>query len=374
MNRAILEANESVRLAPYACLATQSRGRQYQEPPSETRTCFQRDRDRIIHSKAFRRLKQKTQVFLATESDHYRSRLTHTLEVSQISRHVGRLLQLNEDLCESIALAHDLGHTPFGHSGERILNTLMASDGGFEHNQQSRRIVDYLESRYPTFPGLNLSHEVREGLLKHRAPSAPRPHTPRWVTLEAQVCNLADEIAYNTHDIDDGVRGGLIQESSVLEQVPLWQQAHDTILNRYPHVSHTQRMSLTVSELIAMQITDVLTESALQLAPYQGCTLSELQEAPHPFIRFSDEMAHKNQQLRQYLYQALYAHPTIYRMNKKGQRIIQRLFEVYHDDPRLLPPMEPLLHDDRSLSRKIADYIAGMTDSFAIKEYDTLCL
>lgn len=370
----MLEANESLRLAPYACHATQSQGRQYPEPPSETRTCFQRDRDRIIHSKAFRRLKQKTQVFLATESDHTRSRLTHTLEVSQISRHLGRLLQLNEELCESIALAHDLGHTPFGHSGERALNTLMASDGGFEHNQQSRRIVDYLESRYPTFPGLNLSYEVREGLLKHRPPVDGTPDPTGWHTLEAQVCNLADEIAYNTHDIDDGIRGGLILESAVLEQVPLWQQAHDTILTRYPNITHSQRISLTVSELIAMQITDVLTESERQLRPYKGAHLSDLQHAPHPLIRFSKEMAQKNQVLRDYLYQAVYAHPTIYRMNKKGQRIIQRLFEAYHEDPRLLPPMDPLLHDNRSWSRKVADYIAGMTDSFAMKEYDTLCL
>lgn len=372
MIRERLEKDEQHRLASYACFSIRSKGRLFDEPPSETRTCFQRDRDRIIHSKAFRRLKQKTQVFLATESDHYRSRLTHTLEVAQISRHLARLLRLNEDLAETIALAHDLGHTPFGHSGERVLHQLMKDEGGFEHNRQSRRVVDTLESKYPFFAGLNLSFETREGLIKHGA--VTDLENPRFVTLEAQICNLSDEIAYNTHDIDDGIRSGILSEQDLLDHVPLWKMATELVQSRFPALTTIQRIHLTGSELISLQIMDVYEESTRQLQAHSDLTLDSLQSIPSPLIRFSDTMRPLNQSLRSYLFSNLYSHPTIYRMNKKGQAIITALFNTYSQDPKLIPNLGVLINDSRSIPRKVADYIAGMTDSFATKEYESICL
>ncbi len=365
---------EQSTLAPYAAKSRMSKGRVHFEPPSLNRTVFQRDRDRIIHSKAFRRLKHKTQVFIATESDHYRSRLTHTLEVAQISRHLARALRLNEDLAESIALAHDLGHTPFGHSGERELNKLMTDFGGFEHNTQSLRILDCLETKYPQFPGLNLSYEVREGLKKHSTPWDHPPETTEtsFLTLEAQVVNLADEIAYNNHDLDDGLSAKLLNEADLEAQVPLWRHAKHSIKKLYPDVNDRHLKALINSYLISTQIEDVLKTSLDNIKSYNLESLDQLQSIQKPVISFGKEMKILNQELRRYLFKQFYSHYTVYRMNKKGQHIIRCLFDAFTQDPKLLP----LHHQDRigdtSVQRVVADYIAGMTDVFAQKEYQTL--
>ena len=359
-------------LAPYAAKAAGSKGRTHFEPASETRTCFQRDRDRIIHSKAFRRLKHKTQVFIATESDHYRSRLTHTIEVAQISRHMARMLRLNEDLSESIALAHDLGHTPFGHSGERILNQLMVNHGGFEHNRQSRRIIDSLELKYPMFPGLNLSFEVREGLMKHSTPwDHPEPNEKTWVTLEAQVCNISDEIAYNNHDIDDGIRSTLLDETELTQAVCLWKESKLRIRNRYTALNDIELKYLINSDII--QIEDVVRTSIANIQQSSVQTIDDIQSIDRPLVRFSTEMAIKNKEMRHYLFNQFYTHPTIYRMNRKGQDVIQKLFTAFTSDPKLLPrDYQDRATNGQVLERVVADYIAGMTDPFAKKEYEAI--
>ncbi len=372
--RADFEALELRLLAPYAVKSVNSRGRFFDEPEAVGRTCFQRDRDRIVHSKAFRRLKHKTQVFVATESDHYRSRLTHTIEVAQISRHFARYLRLNEDLCECIALAHDLGHTPFGHAGERVLNQLMQEHGGFEHNYQSRRIVDELEHKYPMFPGLNLSFEVREGLIKHQS-TLDQPHLPKrtFMSLEAQVCNLADEIAYNNHDIDDGIRSGLVSESELSQHVTLWHTAKQKIKEQYHHVADTDLMTLVNSQIITWQIEDAVTTAA-QLIKDNGIKkVEDIQSINTPIIRFSPDMAIQNKEMRHYLFSQFYTHPTVYRMNRKGQEIIRTLFHAYHADPKLLPrDYQVRINETQASHRIICDYIAGMTDSFAAKELEAL--
>ncbi|NBV42029.1 deoxyguanosinetriphosphate triphosphohydrolase [bacterium] len=365
---------ELQQLAPFAVFSRYSKGRYYQERQSDTRTCFQRDRDRIVHSKAFRRLKHKTQVFVATESDHYRSRLTHTLEVAQIGRHISRMLRLNEDLTESIALSHDLGHTPFGHSGERVLNQLMTEFGGFEHNRQSRRIVDELETKYPLFPGLNLSFEVREGLMKHSTPWDPAKSQERvFVSLEAQVCNIADEIAYNNHDIDDGLRSKLLDEPGLAESITLWRRSKEKIKALYTNLEDYQMIHLVNSDLISEQITDAVNTS-IDLIKESGIrNVADLQTIERPLIRFSQEMAILNKEMRAYLYNQFYTHPTVYRMNRKGQGIITRLFEAFVNDTKLLPKeYQDRISSGKVAERVVADYIAGMTDPFATKEYQAI--
>jgi len=366
-------------LSPLAVKAGQSRGRQYHEPPSENRTYFQRDRDRIVHAKAFRRLKQKTQVFVSA-SDHYRSRLTHTLEVAQISRHLARLLRVNEDLCECIALAHDLGHTPFGHSGERELNRLMADYGGFEHNLQSRRIVDILENKYPGFPGLNLSFEVSEGLIKHRssesldgASSDQRELALPFVSLEAQVCNLADEIAYNSHDLDDGLSSGLISPSELETNVTLWREARGAVSSQYQALSDHELFHLIHSFLISSFIDDVLVTTAKAISDSGVVSLEGLQLEKRSLVRYSPEMSRKNRELRQFLFKRFYQHHSIYRANIKGQRIIRGLFDAFLEDTKLLPEsFQSKLGRSDPTARVVADYIAGMTDDYALQEYHTI--
>eukprot|EP01047_Picozoa_sp_COSAG01_P002329 COSAG01_NODE_61_length_29729_cov_196.711779_15_plen_377_part_00 len=359
--------------APYAVSSFKSRGRLYEESLSvDTRTCFQRDRDRIIHSKAFRRLKDKTQVFLANTSDHYRSRLTHTIEVAQVSRHLARLLGLNEDLAECIALAHDLGHTPFGHSGERVLNQLMKQHGGFEHNRQSRRIVDVLESKYPNFVGLNLSFEVREGLLKHRTPWDQPGETESFVSLEAQVVNLADEIAYNSHDLDDGLYSGILSEDDLDEQVPFWAEAKAVVSEQEGALSLSQRRHLIHRYLISTLINDVAVETKKRLKAKAINTLDDVQDAIGSLVGFSPAIQQKNKVLRRFLFDQFYMHQDIYRMNKQGQVAIKHLFKAYEQDNKLLPLKVRDRIKSLGVPQVLADYISGMTDSFALKEAASL--
>ena len=368
-----LQAIEDQFLAEYAVKSLESRGRFYEESfYNDTRSVFQRDRDRIIHCKAFRRLKDKTQVFLANASDHYRSRLTHTIEVAQVSRHLARLLSLNEDLAECIALAHDLGHTPFGHSGERVLNQLMKQHGGFEHNRQSRRIVDVLESKYPDFAGLNLSFEVREGLLKHKTPWDNPNESESFVSLEAQVVNLADEIAYNSHDLDDGLDAGILCEEDLSLVVPFWAEAREEVLSSEKNLSITQRRHLIHGYLVSHLITDVVEESKRRLKMKNIQNLDDVQSAVGQVIGFSAKMQAKNKVLRRYLFDQFYMHQDIYRMNKQGQFAIKKLFKVYEQDHKLLPLKYREKIKEQGLQQVLADYISGMTDSYALREADLI--
>ena len=389
----IFESFENSYLHPLATKSTSSKGRRFSEKESENRTCFQRDRDRIIHSKAFRRLKHKTQVFVAAESDHVRSRLTHSIEVAQISRHLARLLRCNEDLSEAIALAHDLGHTPFGHAGETVLDDLMEETGGFEHNLQSLRIVDYLEQKYPQFPGLNLSYEVRSGLAKHQTPWDQPDAKTETPSLEAQIANLSDEIAYNNHDLDDGLSSGILIESDLHQEVSLWAEAKKIIKSQYTNLKEKQLFHLINSYLISSQVKDVLTTSKKAIDDYFNTSNVLLEDGA--LITFSDEMAEKSKVLRHYLYKAFYTHHDVYRMNKKGQGIIKALFEAFVTDTQLLPmdyrpdssdkaplfneqalPHDFDLSDEKgycwSIERRVADYIAGMTDNYAKQQYQSL--
>ena len=362
-------------LAPFAIKSKESKGRTYNEPDSQTRTCFQRDRDRIIHSKAFRRLKHKTQVFIASYSDHSRSRLTHTIEVAQISRHLARLLKVNEDLSECIALAHDLGHTPYGHSGEKELNQLMKDHGGFEHNQQSLRIVEHIEEKYPQFIGLNLSFEVREGLRKHETPWDHPQVGHSFVTIEAQIANIADEIAYNNHDIDDGLTTGLLLESDLENHVTLWKEAKKVIQQKYTALKNRQLYHLINSYLISSQVIDVTKTSLSHIKNTTLSSVGALQKITTPLISFSKEMSEKNKELRQFLFTYFYQHYNVYRMNKQGQLIIRKLFKAFTEDPYLLPQKyqkKVTSTKASSLERLTCDYIAGMTDPFAEKEYQSI--
>ena len=369
--RHYFESIEDQFLADYAVKSNSSIGRSFNEPESETRTCFQRDRDRIVHSKAFRRLKLKTQVFIAGQSDHYRSRLTHTIEVAQISRHIARMLRLNEDLAECIALAHDLGHTPFGHSGEYELDALMKDYGGFEHNAQSFRIVTEIEKKYPQFRGLNLSHEVKEGLIKHSTPwDNPKTESKQFVSLEAQVVNIADEIAYNNHDIDDGLTSNILDEDHLDEAVEIWIDTKNNIKKQYSDLKKHELKHLINSEIISTLVKDVVVQSKQNIELYNIKTLSDVQNQQQQIVSFSPDILEKNNQLRSYLYKNFYCHHEIYRMNKKGQMIIRDLFNELSKDIKLLPQDYQDRHsENESNQRLVADYIAGMTDNYAVKEY-----
>ncbi len=371
--RETFEERELTDLSPLAAKSNASKGRCHQEPVSYNRTCFQRDRDRIIHSKAFRRLKHKTQVFVANESDHVRSRLTHTIEVAQISRHIARLLRLNEDLSEAIALAHDLGHTPFGHAGEKTLNQLMENFGGFEHNLQSLRVVDFLEQRYPLFPGLNLSQEVREGLMKHSTPYDNPKESGKGITLEAQVTNLADEISYNNHDLDDGLSAGLLDESALASNITLWKEAKTAVMTQYASLSDKQLKFLINSHLISTQVSDVVSHTKQQLETHNITTFEQLQTHRKTVVKFSPEMFEKAKQLRVYLFNQFYTHHSVYRMNKKGQNIIDSLFNAFVADIKLLPKdYQTIISNAYSKERVVCDYIAGMTDTYAAREYESI--
>jgi dGTPase len=364
-------------LAAYAVSDAASRGRRIAEQPPQTRTEFQRDRDRIVHCAAFRRLEYKTQVFVNHEGDHFRTRLTHSLEVAQIARSVARTLRLNEDLTEAVALAHDLGHTPFGHAGQDALNECMSSDGGFEHNLQSLRVVDVLEQRYAAFDGLNLCFETREGILKH----CPRERAStlgdvgeRFLrgqrpSLEAQVANLADEIAYNNHDVDDGLRSGLLTLAQ-LETVPVFRRHLHAVHAQHPDINERRLVHETIRRMVHRLVSDLVECSRGALATVRPASLDEVRAAP-PLIGFSVEVRQEQQELRGFLFANLYRHYRVNRMASKARRIVRELFLAFKDEPGLLPPEYQEQHA-RDGTRAIADYIAGMTDRYAVREHRRL--
>ncbi len=372
------------RPAPYAAAETTSRGRRHPEASPAYRGEFQRDRDRIIHSAAFRRLEYKTQVFVNHEGDMFRTRLTHSIEVAQIARTIARILGLNEELTEGIALAHDLGHTPFGHAGQDALNECMAGHGGFEHNLQSLRVVDVLEEKYAEFPGLNLTYETREGILKHCSPVKARQLGElgerflrhRQPSLEAQTANLADEVAYNSHDVDDGLRAGLI-EIEQLREVTLFREQHDEVLRRWPGLALRRTIHEVIRRMINQQVVDLVETSAKAIESQDPKDVDAVRDAPHPLIRFSEAMLNQHLELKRFLRQALYRHYRVHRMSLKAQRIIRSVFKAFMDDLRILPP--DFQAHARGLERKegesgraraVSDYIAGMTDRYAIMEYE----
>ncbi|QXE91712.1 deoxyguanosinetriphosphate triphosphohydrolase [Geomonas subterranea] len=364
-------------LAGYAATSTTSRGRRYQEDFRDNRPAFERDRDRIIHCAAFRRLEYKTQVFVNHEGDYYRTRLTHSLEVAQIGKGIARRLGLNEELTEALALAHDLGHTPFGHTGEEVLNRLMEGCGGFEHNLQSLRVVDELEERHPGYNGLNLSWEVREGIAKHSSPyDSPAPIFAEFLpgtvpTIEAQLINFADEIAYNNHDIDDGLKSGYINLSQ-LKKVDLWNEVHEGIVARYPDIDVERGVCQTVSALIGVLINDLVQTTAENLAKLKIETQEDLRRVNVPVVCFSPAMTERNAQLKRFLFQNLYRHYKVERMRVKAERYLAELFEVYLKHPTLLPMKHQLKMEREGRERVICDYIAGMTDRFALDEFKRL--
>jgi dGTPase len=377
LTREEFEALEDQRLAGYAMRNRHTRGRVHAEPEHPFRLPFQRDRDRIIHCSAFRRLEYKTQVFVNHEGDYYRTRLTHTMEAAQITRTIARALRLNEDLAEAIALAHDLGHTPFGHAGERILDRLMQPHGGFEHNAQSMRIVDVLEERYPGFAGLNLSWEVREGIVKHSTrydrPQVAEFDAAKAPTLEAQIVDYADEIAYNAHDIDDGLKSGML-DADELGGVPLWAEAMAGVQRDAPDAPLNVRRYQGVRRVIDRLVNDLCEALLARLKALHVETLADVRKVKPRLVEFSDDVTVRNRELKDFLYDRLYTHYRVTRMTQKADRIMSALFEVYMHEPKQLPPhvTRRAAEEGESIPRVIADYIAGMTDRFALQEYKKL--
>ena len=365
-------------LAPYAAHSDKGRGRHYEETPHASRSQFQRDRDRIIHSTAFRRLEYKTQVFLNHEGDLFRTRLTHSLEVAQIGRSLARNLHLNEDLVEAIALAHDLGHTPFGHVGQDVLNECMKEHGGFEHNLQSLRVVDHLEEQYGAFDGLNLMFETREGILKHCSLKnakllgevAQRFIDRTQPSLEAQLTNLADEIAYNSHDIDDGLRSGLISIQQ-LEQVDFFARLWREVQQAHPGLSGRRAIYETLRRLITSLADDLIVTSTERIAEHGPQSMDDVRNAP-PLIRFYDQMRKDATELKRFLHENLYRHYKVNRMRLKASRIVRELYEAFTADSALLPPDYRCDEGPSAQARRVADYIAGMTDRYAIAEHRRL--
>ena len=368
-------------LAPWASRPGLSRGRRYPQPPAPTRSEFQRDRDRIVHSSAFRRLVYKTQVFVNHEGDMFRTRLTHSLEVAQLARAIARALNLEEDLAEAIALAHDLGHTPFGHAGQDALNACMAAHGGFEHNLQSLRVVDVLEQRYPDYDGLNLCFATREGILKHCSPSNARrieQAEPGGVarrfldgtqpSLEAQLTNLADEIAYNAHDLDDGVRSGLL----TLEQVaaePLAARFHAQALAEHPRLQGRRLLYETIRRMLSEQVYDVIRHTRAALAEAAPASADAARAAPAPLVRFGGDMRAQSSALKRFLFANLYRHPQVEATMQAARQIVRELFAAYCADPAQMPASFAARAERE---RAVADFIAGMTDRFAISEHERL--
>lgn len=379
--------------APYASNPSESRGRLFTEPDSPTRTPFQRDRDRIIHSNAFRRLKHKTQVFIADEGDLYRTRLTHTIEVSQIARALARALRLDEDLAEAIALVHDFGHTPFGHAGEDALDRKMQPYGGFDHNAQGLRIVTKLEHRYPSFDGLNLSWETLEGLAKHNGPllgpySSGKEVSPylieycsvhdleldRFAGLEAQCAAIADDIAYNAHDIDDGLRSGLLQIEQ-LENVEITADILHDIRQQYPKLDNTRTGYEVIRRQITLMVEDVIQNSVQLIAEMKPNNIDDIHNADKKFVSFSNDMAKKEQQLKRFLFKNLYYHPVVLTRRNVAEQIVSDLFDSYHSAPQNLPYdryQAALFLDEKQRAQLISDFLSGMTDNYALREYRRL--
>jgi dGTPase len=382
------------RLAPYACAPSESRGRLYAEPESASRSCFQRDRDRVIHSAAFRRLKHKTQVFVYHEGDYYRTRLTHSIEVSQIARSISRSLGLNEDLAEALALAHDLGHTPFGHCGEDALDEAMRDYGGFDHNAQTLRILNRLEHRYAEFDGLNLTWETLEGVVKHngpliRATAGAREAIPEsilafdaefpldlstWASAEAQVASLSDDIAYNNHDIDDGLRAGLFDVAD-LAPVPLAGPVFAAVAERHPGIERSRVIHESVRRLINAMVSDLLTESRSRLAALVPRSADDIRGHDQPVIAFSAAMAENDRALKRFLFTRMYRHDRVNAMTARGRQVVRELFDLYLDRPDRLPDEWSAGARGRNkaeIARIVCDYIAGMTDRYALNEHRRL--
>ncbi|WAV89221.1 deoxyguanosinetriphosphate triphosphohydrolase [Oxalobacter aliiformigenes] len=366
-------------LAVYASDPRDSRGRQYVEPVDLSRTEYQRDRDRIVHSGAFRRLEYKTQVFVNHEGDLFRTRLTHSIEVAQIARSVARNLSLNEDLTEAISLAHDLGHTPFGHAGQDALNACMADYGGFEHNLQSLRVVDVLEERYGMFDGLNLTYETREGILKHCSVEAAeklgdlgrRFLEGKQPSLEAQLANVADEIAYNNHDVDDGLRSGLLSIRQ-LKDVDLFAGFWTEVQRAMPGITERRAIHETIRRMIGTLILDLTQTSLERIREIDPKSVEDVRNAM-PLIAFSDDMTEKSRSLKKFLFENLYRHYQVNRMTSKARRIVHRLFSIFMAEPQLLAPeYRSASREGYEKARKIADYIAGMTDRYAMRQYRLL--
>jgi dGTPase len=371
-------------LAAYAACDTRSKGRRYPEEAPRYRSEYQRDRDRIVHSTAFRRLVYKTQVFVNHEGDLFRTRLTHSIEVAQIARTIARALRLNETLVEAICLAHDLGHTPFGHAGQDALNACMRDYGGFEHNLQSLRVVDELEEHYASFPGLNLTFETREGILKHCSLNNARQLGElgerfiqrRQPTLEAQIANLADEIAYNNHDLDDGIRAGLITLEE-LKQVPLFRRQYDVVVAAYPDVNGRRLVHEIVRRMISYVVSDLIETTAAQLRAAAPANVEDVRNAPGALVKFSDGVAVEHLELKKYLREHVYRHYRVLRMTNKADAVVSSLFTTFFARPELLPTEHQQVaaqmeakSGDAGRARAVADYIAGMTDRYAIVEHE----
>ena len=405
VTRVELEERERQLLAPCAQFSADSRGRVHDESPPEWRTHYQRDRDRVIHSRAFRRLEYKTQVFLNGTGDHLRTRLTHTMEVAGISRNIARALALNEDLTEAISLAHDLGHSPFGHKGETALNELMKDHGGFEHNRQSLRVVDFIEQKYPRFPGLNLTWEVREGLVKHltsydhpdpahaltlsRSHALPLPvgravpgepsgtslHPSSFIlhpSLEAQVANLADEITYYSHDVDDGLTAGLFTEDRLRKDVKIWDESARTVAAEYGDLPDESRRYFIIRCIIDSQVKDVVhtTEASLREAGIK--TADDARRHPTHLVQYSDQLARLNAELRDYLYKNLYFNPEVHEPNRRAVLMLEKLFRYYLDHPTEIGELSRKRAGHEGWPRAICDYLAGMTDRYAILEHQRI--
>jgi dGTPase len=377
--REAFEREEAVRLGPFAVRSAESRGRVVAEPQHPYRTDFQRDRDRLVHSRAFRRLEYKTQVFVHHEGDHYRNRLTHTLEAGQISRTIARALRLNEELAEAVVLAHDLGHTPFGdlghtpfgHAGERALAELMQQEGGFDHNRQSLRIVDLLEERYPGFRGLNLSYETREGICKHGCSwehPLPLPDPALQPSLEAQAADSADEIAYTNHDLDDGLRAGLLRLEQ-LEEVPLWEETRRELRGRLGETSERVMHAQTIVALINRLVTDLIESSAARLEASGVSSVNEVRHSGRRMIGLSPELEKLKREFERFLQQNLYHHPRVLEVSERGGRILSELFRAFRAQPKRLPARVRERFPLDGEARAIADYVAGMTDRFAMEQH-----
>jgi dGTPase len=373
-DRKAYEQEERERLAPWAVASAASRGRVVKEAEHPYRTAFQRDRDRIVHSRAFRRLEYKTQVFVYHEGDHLRNRLTHTIEASQIARTIARALRLNEELAEAVVLAHDLGHPPFGHAGERVLADLMEEHGGFDHNRQSLRIVDWLEERYAAFRGLNLGYETREGILKHGCHwehPVPVPAPTAQPCLEAQVADRADEIAYTNHDLDDGLRSGLL-ELAALDEVPLWRETHREAREKNPGASAAVLRAQTIVALIDRLSTDLLEATAARLVHASPRDVDAVRATATRFVGLRDELEKSFLELKAWLREALYYHPRVLEKNAQAEPVIGELFTAYADGSRPLPESVRARAEVDGELRAIADYVAGMTDRFALAEHALL--
>jgi dGTPase len=373
-DRSALEALEDRILAPYASFSRKSRGRAYSEPEPASRTRYQRDRDRILHTTAFRRLEHKTQVFITYEGDYYRTRLTHTLEVSQIGRTLARSLGVNEDLVEAICLAHDLGHPPFGHSGEVVLSRLMGPHGGFDHNRQSLRIVTILERRYPGFPGLNLTWETREGIVKHETafdiPDMTEYAPDERGSLEAQIANAADECAYTSHDLDDGLRSGMLLPED-LPDLELWQRLQETSGWKSGVLSDLDRHQM-IRAFIGLAVDDVVRCTAAQLDASKVTSGADVRKLPENIVRPSDSFLPQLEALRKRLFEKLYRHHRVMRMALKAERFLSELFALYVENPKILPPAILEQAGAEDLHRIVCDYLAGMTDRFAMDEFEKL--